>query len=42
MFGIHGFFLFVVSGVLLNLAPGPDTAYIWGRSMAQGRSAGVA
>jgi threonine/homoserine/homoserine lactone efflux protein len=42
MFGIHDFALFVASGVLLNLTPGPDTAYIVGRSMAQGRAAGIA
>jgi threonine/homoserine/homoserine lactone efflux protein len=42
MFGIHDFPLFLLSGVLLNLAPGPDTAYILGRSIAQGRQAGVA
>jgi threonine/homoserine/homoserine lactone efflux protein len=42
MFGIHAFPLFLLSGVLLNLAPGPDTAYILGRSIAQGRRAGVA
>ncbi len=42
MFGIHDFGLFLVTGILLNLAPGPDTAYIVGRSMAQGREAGIA
>jgi RhtB (resistance to homoserine/threonine) family protein len=42
MFGIHDFALFLASGILLNLAPGPDTAYILGRSIAQGRAAGVA
>jgi RhtB (resistance to homoserine/threonine) family protein len=42
MFGIHHFGLFLVAGILLNLAPGPDTAYIVGRSIAQGRDAGVA
>jgi threonine/homoserine/homoserine lactone efflux protein len=42
MFGIHDFPLFLASGVLLNLTPGPDTAYILGRSIAQGRAAGVA
>ncbi|MDB6146743.1 MAG: Lysine exporter protein [Spartobacteria bacterium] len=42
MLGIHDFALFVVSGILLNLTPGPDTAYILGRSIAQGRSAGFA
>ena len=42
MFGIHDFALFLASGILLNLAPGPDTAYILGRSIAQGRTAGIA
>jgi threonine/homoserine/homoserine lactone efflux protein len=42
MFGIHDFALFLVSGILLNLTPGPDTVYILGRSIAQGRKAGVA
>jgi RhtB (resistance to homoserine/threonine) family protein len=42
MFGIHDFGLFLVAGILLNLTPGPDTVYILGRSVAQGREAGVA
>ena len=42
MFGIHGFGLFLAAGILLNLTPGPDTVYILGRSVAQGREAGVA
>jgi RhtB (resistance to homoserine/threonine) family protein len=42
MFGIHNFALFITAGVLLNLTPGPDTVYILGRSIAQGREAGVA
>ena len=42
MLGIHHFALFLTTGVLLNLTPGPDTAYILGRSIAQGRSAGIA
>ncbi len=42
MFGIHDFALFFAAGVLLNLTPGPDTVYILGRSIAQGREAGVA
>jgi threonine/homoserine/homoserine lactone efflux protein len=33
--------LFVASGLLLNLMPGPDTLYIVGRSISQGRRAGV-
>lgn len=42
MFGIHDFPLFLASGILLNLSPGPDTAYILGRSIAHGRAAGIA
>lgn len=42
MFGVHDFWLFITAGVLLNLTPGPDTAYILARSMAQGRDAGTA
>jgi RhtB (resistance to homoserine/threonine) family protein len=42
MFGIHDFALFLVAGILLNLTPGPDTVYILGRSVAQGREAGIA
>src|SRR5215210_3479644 len=41
MFGTQNLVLFVVSGFLLNLTPGQDTLYIVGRSMAQGRRAGV-
>src|SRR5467141_1076259 len=42
MFGIHHFGLFLAAGILLNLTPGPDTVYILGRSIAQGREAGIA
>lgn len=42
MFGIHDFGVFVVSCLVLNVTPGPDTFYILGRGMAQGRAAGVA
>ncbi|MGI4811890.1 MAG: LysE family translocator [Janthinobacterium lividum] len=41
MLGITGFPLFVAAVFLLNITPGPDTAYIVGRSVAQGRGAGV-
>jgi RhtB (resistance to homoserine/threonine) family protein len=41
MFGIHDFGLFLAAGILLNLTPGPDTVYILGRSIAQGREAGI-
>ena len=42
MFGIHDFGLFLAAGILLNLTPGPDTVYILGRSITQGREAGIA
>jgi threonine/homoserine/homoserine lactone efflux protein len=42
MLGIHGFWLFVISGLLLNITPGPDTAYIVGRSVQLGWRGGVA
>jgi threonine/homoserine/homoserine lactone efflux protein len=41
MFGIHNYWLFIVSGLLLNIIPGQDTLYIVGRSVSQGRRAGV-
>ncbi|SEB00401.1 LysE family translocator [Paraburkholderia sartisoli] len=41
MFGITHFAFFVVAVFLLNITPGPDTAYIVGRSVAQGRGAGL-
>ena len=39
--GIHDFGLFIISGLLLNVAPGPDTAYIAGRSVQLGWRGGV-
>jgi RhtB (resistance to homoserine/threonine) family protein len=39
--GVHDFWLFVLAGLALNVTPGPDTFYIVGRSVAQGRRAGV-
>ena len=42
MAGIHDYWLFVASAILLNIAPGQDTLYILGRSVAQGRRVGVA
>ena len=41
MFGIENVVLFLGTGILLNLYPGPDTLYIIGRSLSQGRAAGV-
>jgi len=42
MLGIHELWLFVVSGLLLNITPGPDTAYIIGRSIQLGWRGGAA
>ncbi|WP_295854340.1 LysE family translocator [Tardiphaga sp.] len=42
MLGIHSLWLFVLSGLLLNITPGPDTAYIVGRSVQVGWRGGVA
>lgn len=41
MFGTHDLWLFVLSGLLLNITPGPDTLYIVGRSSSQGWRAGA-
>ena len=35
--GINDLGLFCAAVFLLNITPGPDTAYIIGRSVAQGR-----
>ena len=42
MTGIHDLALFVLAGLLLNLTPGPDLAYIAARSAAGGLRDGVA
>ena len=42
MLGIYHYWLFVLSGILLNLTPGQDTMYILGRSLTGGLRAGVA
>jgi threonine/homoserine/homoserine lactone efflux protein len=39
--GIQNFSLFCMAVLLLNATPGPDTAFIVGRSVAQGRAAGL-
>lgn len=41
MFGIHDLTLFVISGLLLNIMPGPDSLLIMTRSATQGWRAGV-
>ena len=42
MTGIHDLALFVAAGLLLNLTPGPDMAYIAARSVAGGFREGAA
>ena len=39
--GLENLYLFMITGILLNLTPGPDTIYIIGRSVAQGKKAGI-
>src|SRR5512138_1959315 len=39
---IHDYWLFVLTGVLLNLTPGQDTLFILGRSLTGGLRCGVA
>ncbi|HVE49961.1 MAG TPA: LysE family translocator [Casimicrobiaceae bacterium] len=40
--GVHDLWLFVAAGLLLNITPGPDMAYIAARSASGGFRAGVA
>lgn len=42
MLGIQELWLFILSGLVLNITPGPDTAYIVGRSVQMGRRGGAA
>ena len=42
MLGIHDLGLFVAAGLLLNITPGPDNAYITGRSLQLGWRGGAA
>jgi threonine/homoserine/homoserine lactone efflux protein len=42
MLGIHDLSLFIACGLLLNVTPGPDTAYIVGRSVQLGWRGGAA
>lgn len=42
MLGIQDYSIFVATAVLLNLTPGPDTLFILGNSISQGRHAGIA
>jgi len=42
MLGIHHYWLFVTTAIVLVLTPGQDTFFILGRSLASGRAAGIA
>jgi RhtB (resistance to homoserine/threonine) family protein len=42
MLGIHHYWLFIATAILLIITPGQDTFFILGRSLSGGRSAGVA
>src|SRR5579872_3460322 len=42
LLGIHDLWLFIASGLVLNITPGPDTAYIVGRSAQLGWRGGAA
>jgi threonine/homoserine/homoserine lactone efflux protein len=41
MFGIDNFLIFLSTGILLNLYPGPDSMYIIARSISQGKMGGI-
>jgi RhtB (resistance to homoserine/threonine) family protein len=41
MLGITNFTAFVIACILMNITPGSDTMYILGRSLSQGRKAGI-
>src|SRR5438046_8260464 len=41
MVGVHDLPMFVVAGLLLAMSPGPDTAYILGRSAQHGWCGGA-
>jgi threonine/homoserine/homoserine lactone efflux protein len=42
MLGIHNYWLFIATAVVLIITPGQDTFFILGRSLAGGRAAGIA
>lgn len=41
MFGISNFETFLMAAIILNITPGADTMYILGRSISQGKKAGI-
>jgi threonine/homoserine/homoserine lactone efflux protein len=42
MLGIHHYWLFIATAIVLVVTPGQDTFFILGRSLAGGRAAGIA
>lgn len=42
MLGIHHYWLFIATAIVLILTPGQDTFFILGRSLSSGKSAGIA
>jgi RhtB (resistance to homoserine/threonine) family protein len=42
MLGIHHYWLFIATAILLIITPGQDTFFILGRSLSGGRQAGIA
>lgn len=42
MLGIHHYWLFIATAIVLILTPGQDTFFILGRSLSGGRGAGIA
>jgi len=42
MLGIHHYWLFIATAILLIITPGQDTFFILGRSLSGGRAAGIA
>ena len=42
MLGIHHYWLFIATAIVLIITPGQDTFFILGRSIASGRPAGIA
>jgi len=41
MFGIQNFEAFLIASIFMNITPGADTLYILGRSISQGKKAGI-
>jgi len=42
MLGIHHYWLFIATAIILVITPGQDTFFILGRSLSGGRAAGIA